>query len=271
MPYVVDLSIINDVVLDNLVLIITGALLAYLLTIVWTRRPLDSWCKVKYYDRSIRILEEEQGEWFVNFVIERELAKLFNHYTRDGADVESQLVRDDECEECGKCFERCNCNECDCDDDCDAQACACGCHDEDEDEDEDEGEDEYECNCEEDCDEGCECECHECNCDEDCDEDCECDCHEDDSMSSDATSSCVDNDAGHAVVLMASDATSGCVDSNGVVTSNCIADSTSNCADGATAATGVGENYCVVSINAASPQLLFRAAKRNVNKCRYCD
>ena len=44
--------------------------------------------KVKYYDRAIRILEDEQGEWYVNFVIERELAKLFKHYTRAGADAE---------------------------------------------------------------------------------------------------------------------------------------------------------------------------------------
>jgi len=82
--------------------------------------------KVKYYDRSIRILEEEQGEWFVNFVIERELAKLFKHYTRDGAveaDESDDDVENDKCDDDGD-------DDCDCDDDCD-EDCDCGCHEDD--------------------------------------------------------------------------------------------------------------------------------------------
>ena len=99
--------------------------------------------KVKYYDRSIRILEEEQGEWFVNFVIERELAKLFKHYTRDGA-IEAE--DSDECDS-----DECDSDECDIDSD--------------------------ECDCDDDCDEDCDCGCHEDDCDSNCNSECECECH----------------------------------------------------------------------------------------------
>jgi len=142
-----------------------------LFTFVWTQHRRT----VKYYDRSIRILEEEQGEWFVNFVIERELAKLLKHYTRAGADPEKTL---DEHE----CEHECGCGE---DDECEDDECDCECHegtdsDDEDDEDDEDGEDvdDEGCDCDDD-----DCECHEdgeceCECDDDC-EDCLCECHED--------------------------------------------------------------------------------------------
>jgi hypothetical protein len=34
--------------------------------------------RAKYYDHAVRILEEEQGEWFVNFIVESEISSLFH-------------------------------------------------------------------------------------------------------------------------------------------------------------------------------------------------
>ena len=62
--------------LSNVALI--GINLAVLGYLVWCRimRP------TKYYSQSLQILESEQGEWYVNYVIEKELAALFSHYTK---------------------------------------------------------------------------------------------------------------------------------------------------------------------------------------------
>ena len=57
--------------ISNLILVAVNV--ACLISLVWAR-----YCRAaKHYDRSIRVLAEKQGEWFVNFVIERELTKLF--------------------------------------------------------------------------------------------------------------------------------------------------------------------------------------------------
>ena len=67
-------------------------------------------------------------------------------------------------------------DECECEENCD-DTCECDCHEE----------YNYEpyCDCDENCDDTCECDCHEeynyepyCECDENCDDTCECDCHE---------------------------------------------------------------------------------------------
>jgi hypothetical protein len=77
---------------SNIALVVAN--IACLLSFAWVRR------RVKYYDRSIRTLEEEQGEWYVNFVVERELAKLFKHYTDGGkTDDEDDDEDDDEYED----------------------------------------------------------------------------------------------------------------------------------------------------------------------------
>lgn len=69
-------KVIEGLVYSNLTLAAVN--LACLLAFTWKQYRRS----VKYYDRSILILENEQGEWFVNYVIERELAKLFKHYTK---------------------------------------------------------------------------------------------------------------------------------------------------------------------------------------------
>ena len=40
--------------------------------------------KVKYYDSTLALLEEEQGEWHVHYVLERELARVLKYYGRYG-------------------------------------------------------------------------------------------------------------------------------------------------------------------------------------------
>ena len=72
----------------NIALVVAN--IACLLSFAWVRR------RVKYYDRSIRTLEEEQGEWYVNFVVERELAKLFKHYTDGGKTDDEEDEYEDE-------------------------------------------------------------------------------------------------------------------------------------------------------------------------------
>jgi hypothetical protein len=193
-------------ILINLALMVASVAL----TVALLRRPPPTEAgvgAVKYYDKSIRLLEEEQGEWYVNFVIETELAKLYKHYTRVGsaaAPVEGCECADD-CECDCECHGRCECADdcadgcecechdgCECGDDC-ADGCGCECHDECEcecdcDEERTDGcececHDECECDCGEERTDGCECECHdECECDCDCDEGrtdgCECACHD---------------------------------------------------------------------------------------------
>jgi hypothetical protein len=113
--------------------------LACLLAFTWRQYHRN----VKYYDRSILILENEQGEWFVNYVIERELAKLFKHYTKkkmkprqyddesdseesDESDSEESEIEDSEIEESDESEndESNNESENDCDDDC-LDGCSC--------------------------------------------------------------------------------------------------------------------------------------------------
>jgi hypothetical protein len=103
--------------------------LACLLAFTWRQYHRN----VKYYDRSILILENEQGEWFVNYVIERELAKLFKHYTKkkmkprqyddesdESEESESEIEESDESDN----DESNNESENDCDDDC-LDGCSC--------------------------------------------------------------------------------------------------------------------------------------------------
>jgi hypothetical protein len=66
----------------NLVLVVANAL--YLYAFVWAQYRR----KVKYYDRALQMLEDEQGEWYINLLMEREVAKLFKHFSRDGAKAE---------------------------------------------------------------------------------------------------------------------------------------------------------------------------------------
>jgi hypothetical protein len=105
--------------------------LACLLAFTWRQYHRN----VKYYDRSILILENEQGEWFVNYVIERELAKLFKHYTKkkikprhyddesEESEIEESEIEESEFEE-SENDESNNESENDCDDDC-LDGCSC--------------------------------------------------------------------------------------------------------------------------------------------------
>jgi len=89
----------NSQLLNSTNIILACTNMVCLVTFIWSQYRRT----VKYYDRSISILEEELGEWFVNFVIERELAKLFKHYTQKGKqskhEEEEESEEDEEDEE----------------------------------------------------------------------------------------------------------------------------------------------------------------------------
>src|SRR5262245_51308004 len=56
--------------------------------------------RVKEYDRPLEILEEEQGEWYVKLVLERELGLLYRHYTRDADGLGEATESGESSEEC---------------------------------------------------------------------------------------------------------------------------------------------------------------------------
>ena len=124
--------------------------------------------KAKQYDSALKLLADEQGDWYVDLVIQRELRKLFAHHEK----YDRHVLANPECE-CGDdCPDDCNCDchvdedECECGDVC-PDDCDCDCHlDED-------------CGCNDDCPDDCDCDCHEpCSvCGEDCPDDCNCECH----------------------------------------------------------------------------------------------
>jgi hypothetical protein len=47
---------------------------------------------IKSYDNVVRVLEEEQGDWYVRLVVENELRRLFNYYSRDRKKASSSAL-----------------------------------------------------------------------------------------------------------------------------------------------------------------------------------
>ena len=45
------------------------------------KKVTDASSRKKEYDNALETLDEEMGEWFVRFIIERELANIYKHYT----------------------------------------------------------------------------------------------------------------------------------------------------------------------------------------------
>ncbi len=152
--------------------------------------------KSKTYDEVIKKLEDEQGEWYVNHVLEKALKEVLDHNIKYDETVGSGRVRqfqtrrrgdtkhiasvralepgapsdrestdsrsvDESHADCDLCGDSCD-EDCDCE--CHYESeddeCECICH-------------AVDCTCDETCTDQCQCECHDCDCDCDCNDETE--------------------------------------------------------------------------------------------------